>query len=405
MLAAIVSLTLSIGAAGWGPVTEPAFIAVAEPDGNIFPSLVVAQSTMTLDPDEEADPTALGDQMGLLGVGVKAPSDHAKVRVTISSPDIMYESTFTGELAAEGVVYSISPKIKWKYRELLKNRQQVPVDVTYRVSIDGGIADEIVKTCTLRSVNDCPHRMLIGDEIRDTKWMFAAYVNEDHPWVDQLLKDALATGVVKAFYGYQSKKPEDVVTQVYAVWRVLQERGIRYSDIASVSAASPRIASQHVRFLDESVSNKQANCVDGSVIFASVLRKIGLECRLVIVPGHCFVALDLDAEGQSTIGLETTLLGAAAKDDFEKMGVLEKLKLDTPTFEQASWATFDHAVEVASKRLKDDKDKFADENEPDYVLVSISEARRAGVKPMPYVPTPTPEPEKSHELLDKLKIK
>ena len=68
--------------------------------------------------------------------------------------------------------------------------------------------------------------------------------------------------------------------------------------------------SQHVRLIDESITHSQANCVDGSVLLASILRKIGLYASLVLVPGHCFVAFSLDRELEEIRGLETTLIGA-----------------------------------------------------------------------------------------------
>jgi hypothetical protein len=45
--------------------------------------------------------------------------------------------------------------------------------------------------------------------------------------------------------------------------------------------------------------------VDGTVLLAAILRKIGLRPCLVHVPGHMFLAVDIDDE--TTIGLETTL--------------------------------------------------------------------------------------------------
>jgi hypothetical protein len=69
------------------------------------------------------------------------------------------------------------------------------------------------------------------------------------------------------------------------------------------------IASQYVRTLQESFVNTQANCVDGSVLFASVLRKLGIEPFLGIVPGHMFVGYYLDREMTTRSFLETTMLG------------------------------------------------------------------------------------------------
>jgi putative intracellular protease/amidase len=222
-----------------------------------------------------------------------------------------------------------------------------------------------------------------------THWAFAAYVNEDHPWVDKILKEALGTGVVKQFIGYQANDPDVVLEQVYAVWRVMQNRGISYSDIARVSAAQGQtMFSQHVRFLDECIENKQANCIDGTVMLASVLRKIGINPRIVFVPGHAFLAFDLDGTGEELVGLETTIMGAARKEDFDRTKKLRELLIDAKSYDEASWDSFQAALKVGCDRLKQDLPKLTSETDttPEYWLISIGEAREVGVRPIPYLP-------------------
>ena len=60
----------------------------------------------------------------------------------------------------------------------------------------------------------------------------------------------------------------------------------------------PRVFSQRVRFLAETWDDRSANCVDGSVLIASVLQRIGLRSFLVLVPGHAFVGFYTDADAQ-----------------------------------------------------------------------------------------------------------
>jgi hypothetical protein len=90
-------------------------------------------------------------------------------------------------------------------------------------------------------VNDCPYFFVTqkaSGRGYDLSWMFAAYVNEDHPLVDEVLKIALSTGVVRSFDGYQSRDIDQVRTQVRAVWTALSLMGIRYSSITA-SASWP----------------------------------------------------------------------------------------------------------------------------------------------------------------------
>jgi hypothetical protein len=69
-----------------------------------------------------------------------------------------------------------------------------------------------------RTINEC----LLG--IRDTannyidyRWMFAAFVNEEHPWLDVMLNRILEQNVVNRFVGYQLGEKE-VLNQVFAIW-------------------------------------------------------------------------------------------------------------------------------------------------------------------------------------------
>ena len=73
---------------------------------------------------------------------------------------------------------------------------------------------------------------------------------------------------------------------------------------------TPGIATQSVRFVEQSLRDEGANCVDASVLMASVLRRIGLRPVLLFKPGHCFVAVYDSAEGGQLIGIETTLIGS-----------------------------------------------------------------------------------------------
>lgn len=92
-------------------------------------------------------------------------------------------------------------------------------------------------------------------------FLFAAYINEDHPIIDQFLGQAKNMGLEKRFIGYQGDK-QTVLRQVYTVWYGLQRKGITYSSIVDTSLESQKVFSQNVRFIEESIYNTQANCVD-----------------------------------------------------------------------------------------------------------------------------------------------
>jgi len=236
---------------------------------------------------------------------------------------------------------------------------------------------------TLRSVNDCPYAVTDADgEVTDISFMFAAYVNEQHPFVDKLLREALDQGVVNSFTGYQSGDAGEVYRQVYALWNALSRRDVRYSNITTSAATDNSVSSQHVRLIDESINNGQANCVDGSVLLASILRKIDIEPCLVYVPGHCYLAFYLDSEMTQLIGLETTLISGAGGEDTRDLPGVEDV-VDASWREKDSWATFCAAVAMGNEDMAKNRDKF-NKDDADYQIVSIAAARRMGILPIAF---------------------
>src|SRR5262249_43106392 len=152
---------------------------------------------------------------------------------------------------------------------------------------------------------------------------------------------------------------EEVYRQVYALWHALSKRDVRYSSITTSAAESETVGSQHVRLLEESINNGQANCVDGSVLMASLLRKIGVEPMLVMVPGHCFLPFWLDAEGKELAALETTLIGSVVDEDALEVNGLEDI-VDEDSQDENSWKTFKAAIATGVANLTKNAENFKD---------------------------------------------
>ena len=140
------------------------------------------------------------------------------------------------------------------------------------------------------------------------------------------------------------------------------------------------VYSQFVRLFDESVTASQANCVDGSVLMAAILRKIGLRPTLVLMPGHMFLAVDID--DNTTIGLETTMLGE--KDlRTPAEATTSSLKKREEQKNKESWASFESAVSVGTDALKKNKKNFDSDN-LDYQMIDVGKAREKGILPIIY---------------------
>ena len=304
----------------------------ANMDHQVFPGLLIATASVRpVDADdeqaEEPDPYLLGERFGLVGVSIKSPAANTRVKVTVKENEVMSASSWSGELAEADKDYFIAPKVNLKFERLRQMTQQVPLNVTFEVEVDGESAGEKAETLQMRSINDCPFAVSNSEETVDDEnviagsaelgWMFAAYVNENHPMLDKILQEALETKIITAFR-VTTHEHDETLKQVFAIWSALQKRGIQYSSTTATPGGSETVQSQFVRFVDQTLNATQANCVDGSVLFASLLRKISIEPFLVTIPGHMYVGFYLGAGNSQYVALETTVIGLPDVADEKK---------------------------------------------------------------------------------------
>lgn len=361
---------------------EVEWMPFIEPYKQIFPSLEIATATMTVDPEDE-DPSVIGDQDGLIGVIVSGARPGARFELIVRIPGYARDSRLTGRIPDVDEDVGLAPTISWDFQTLAALKQSKPANVEFELSVDGHPQGTLTERVRMRSVNDA---LYFIDEENDEddldfNWLFAAYVNEDHPAVDGILKEALDTGIVDSFSGYQNEDPDDVLKQVYAIWHVLQMRGIRYSSITRTANEHGNVMSQHVRFIDESLAMTQANCVDGSVLFASILRKVDINPKLVLVPGHMFLGFALDEAGENYAYLETTMLGDVQPFRGKKLSDLRR-EVTIGVDKEATFASFAAALEQGQSQVDEAVDAFADENDLDHQMIDIQAARELGVMPI-----------------------
>ena len=338
---------------------------IVTPDSQVFPALVLALDDA---PSSSVAPHVIGMPDGLVGVRLRATRDGERVRVSIDGDGWFDAISYDATLPRRGVTYEILPNLAWNTERLATERRTQTQFLFEVESTDGG-RTRLARDVDIHPLEHAPYFASDGRSGADLSWIFAAYVDEAHPDVEAIVREARASGIVDRFDGYASKDPERVYRQVYAIWFALQQRGIRYSKVTPASKPGDRVRYQRVRFIERSLADARSNCVDGSVLIASVLRRIGIEPTLVIVPQHMLLAFDLDLTGASRAYLETTLLGS---------GIRGKRRPD----DAQSFASFEAAVERGFAQFLANQSKLADPRAGAYLLVPIAEARARGVKPI-----------------------
>ena len=252
-------------------------------ENQLFPSLIAITQTMITN-NIKKDPHKIGDPIGMIGVKITT-DEKISGQLSVSSSSLINKSVINFTITPSDKSYEIAPVIDYNFSSLYKTKQPKPEIVKFTLIIDG--KDEIKKTqkILVRSLNDCPF-FYTNDEGKECSFnfIFAAFVNENHPLVDEILRKALDTGIVRSFKGYQGTSAE-VMDEIFAVWNALQRAKVQYSSITAPSGFSDKVHSQHVRFIQDSYKNAQANCIDGAVLLASVFTKLGLYTELIFPPG------------------------------------------------------------------------------------------------------------------------
>lgn len=383
--AVVLSLTMLVGGITYVVMKRPFaddYELVDQLGGNLFPSAILSVATT----NTQVIPPMSGEYVGnpKSCVAIKLKSGHANtvVRIELAETPFYARSVSTFVLPKERTEYIIYPDILWRYNALRDNEQAEPISVVANVEVDGKDLGQKVRTFSVRGINECLlgfNKQLPDGRTRyvSTRLFYAAYVNEENPLIDKVLREALNTRIVRRFLGYQGT-PEMVDKQVYALWYVLQKRNFKYSSVSYSSLSSNVVYAQRVRTFEDALNSSQINCVDGSVLFASLLRAINITPVLVQMPGHMFVGYYIDSAKKNLTFLETTMIGDVDLDDYFPDEKLDSTRT-TKSQGEMSRLTFEKSKEYALREYMRVKDKVQ-ANKPNYLFVEINKNVRRNVQ-------------------------
>lgn len=357
----------------WSPVVKF--------ENQVFPSFVIGWATYKGVKEE--------DMGSSLGFNINTSLSNVVLKWELESTDKNYFNIDSGYINCDEIrsTQLFMPKVAWNYKTLTKHQTSAPLNVYFRL-IDPNTGNKVEKlvNINLRSINDCMTRY----SGKNYYYLFVSYVNEDHPEIDKILKQMLNTKMINAVLGYQWG-PAYVDIQVAALWRVLHDRGFQYSSITDNSGYNDAqgLFSQTVRTFDNSLKTNQANCVDGTVVFASILKRIGLRPIMVTVPGHCFLGYYTSDTTTTDIHfLETTMLSDNTYLSNPKASVLKYKDVLTrlipkgvqlSELNKAYYLAFLNAQVAGTDKYKSSMEKYGAK----YVnILNVNEMRKY-VKPIP----------------------
>jgi hypothetical protein len=330
------------------------------PAGEVFPALQLSQA-----PHRAA--AAIGGGDGLVSVRIRGTGAPARVHLRIETPGLRTPAAVDATRGANAALV-LHPRLEWDIaalRALHAVRRQ-----RMRITLDGEAREIDVR---LHPLDDALYFVREGPDHVDLGWAFAGYVNPRDPVVDQVL--ALARDIDPDFV--TDGRVHDVAAnlrRVGAVWAALEKRGLRYASGNPALSQGPVVYSQRVRLLGEVWHERRANCIDSSVLIASVLERLGIRAFIVLVPGHAFIRFDAGTATRDARYLETTLLGARPGQHGSAAADAVDPTMAASNFVAALGAGRAHWRRVASR--------LDGRHGPNYALIDIETARAYGIIPL-----------------------
>jgi tetratricopeptide (TPR) repeat protein len=158
-----------------------------------------------------------------------------------------------------------------------------------------------------------------------------AWVTPNAKAVEAFITAAKKRAPNQAFAGPQTA----TVPQVEALFDELKERGVSY--VMDPEATSVSGHAQRTRLPSEVLASSNAQCLEGAILFATLMENIGLDPFIILIPGHAFAGWLSAKDGMpdgTPLYVETPMVHSARFADAMSYGAAEvKKQKDLKHFE------------------------------------------------------------------------
>lgn len=197
-----------------------------------------------------------------------------------------------------------------------------------------------------------------------------SFITPNHPVINNIVVKAGA--MMKKITGssvlpeYQTANSRDVRNQVAAVFAAIHELGIVYRSMP----ASYESVGQRITMPDQVVSSKIGNCIELTLLMATVLEAIGINSVVIFQKGHAYLGVWLVNDCyQSGVGDDPAYIEKLCAEGIDEMMVLES------TYVSQENVSFEDAISVAKRNLSD-HDEFE-------MFVDVKRCRLEQIFPLP----------------------
>jgi hypothetical protein len=202
-------------------------------------------------------------------------------------------------------------------------KEVVATQVAYRASLITGNTEPLLKADNTELIRLLPSNNFLmarydamRKELVNFTWLIAAWVTRESEELQRIRTRALE---LEPLVGHKvlpgPAAATDARIRVAAIYKALQEQQIVYNDDNIVFHAQENDYVQRVQLPVETLDARAGNCLDGSVMFASVLSICGMNPLILLIPGHALVGWRVPGQEEPSGDFcETTLMATADFD-------------------------------------------------------------------------------------------
>jgi hypothetical protein len=192
----------------------------------------------------------------------------------------------------------------------------------------------------------------------------AALVTPSDPSLDRILRNATKYapgGIIGGGYGEEGDKGGKVYNTLKAIYNAVADDGVIYVNAGipflSLEEKAQGYYLQRIKLPYQVLETHSGMCIETSLLFASLVEKIGLDPAIIRMPGHAFLAVPIAEDSATYYFIETTLVG---RDSFDAA-----INSGAKTFNQIY------------PQLKKDRHDL-------YYWLDVSDVRNEGILPIPW---------------------
>jgi hypothetical protein len=286
-------------------------------------------------------------------------SQPVKVVVTTEIVDYTDKSTDTVTVAANGTkVIRQNPRLTTAAIDGLNSEHNADFHIVVSY-LDNGenrtVLDQTDQTL-VTSRRDFPW-VIKGMSQQEDFNLLPAMVTPTDPAVEALIRSAgnydpshaMTSGYTKA-----GDSDNSVYQRLSDLWQA-ETTDYSLTYISTTISFAPG-SSQRIRLPAEVLNQASGNCIELVLLYASAVEALGMDPVIVLVPGHAYLAVNVDGQGNTYYFVETTMIGQNTFDE-------------AVTYAGTEWDT-------AHPHLK--------AGEKDYGWVDVVSQRSNGVLPIPW---------------------